>query len=309
MIEKFEGSKETSAIFNKYIKAVGTGPKHNHDLTKEQMEDALTLILNKELYPEQISAFLLGWRLKPETPEEFKTTIDTFDKFVKKTPIENSIEIGYPYDGKRNNPYLFSLVAKQLEQYNLNIVVTGDELQAGKDGLTTKDIATSISSPKNLHFFDRKDIFKELSDLTQIRNRLGIRTGFNTVERLINPANSQYAFIGVFHKPFMEKYAKMFANRYKKLVIVKGNEGTSEIYAKCQYWVVENGEITEYKIDPKDFGIEYTKSWEGISLEECLENINNPSDELLQIAKLNAALILQITDKVKTIQEGYELLK
>ena len=114
--------------------------------------------------------------------------------------------------------------------------------------------------------------------------------------------------IGVFHKPFMEKYVKMFAHRYKKLIIVKGNEGTSEIYSKCQYWIVENGNISEYKIDPKDFGINYNKSWERISLEESLDILKNPSEELLKIAKLNAALILQVTNQVQTIKQGYELL-
>lgn len=295
--------------FHKYIQAVGTGPKHNYDLTKEEMEDAISLILNKDAYPEQISAFLLGWRLKPETAEEFIGTLNAFDKFIVKREIKNSVELGYPYDGKRNNPYLFPLIARILEKYQLNIVISGDELQPAKEGVTVKEIATSIEHPSSLHYFDRTDIFKQISDLTDIRARLGIRTGFNTVERLINPALSDYAFIGVFHKPFMQKYAKMFGDRYKKLVIVKGNEGTSEIYSKCQYWIVENGNITEHKIDPENFGINYTKSWDRISLEESLQNINNPSEELLKIAKLNAALILYITNKVKSVEAGYELLK
>ncbi len=295
--------------FHKYIKAVGTGPKHNYNLSTEEMTDAISMILNNDVYDEQISAFLLGWRLKPETPEEFIGALNAFDKFVIKTDIKDSIELGYPYDGKRNNPYLFSLIATQLEKYKLNIVVTGDKIQPAKDGITVQDISQNIKPLPNLHYFDREIIFKQMSDLTQVRTRLGTRTGFNTVERLINPASSQYAFIGVFHKPFMEKYAKMFGDRYKRLVIVKGNEGTSEIYSKCQYWIVENGKIEEYKIDPQDFGINYTKSWDRISLEESLENINNPSEELLKIAKLNAALILYVTNKVKSVEEGYELLK
>ncbi len=295
--------------FNKYIKAVGTGSKHNYDLNIDEMKDAMSLILSGDAYPEQISAFLLGWRLKPETSDEFIGALNAFDEYVIKTNIKNSVELGYPFDGKRNNPYLFSLIAQELEKYELNIVVTGDKLQPAKDGITLQDIATNIIMPANLHYFDRKDIFKELSNLTEVRNRLGIRTGFNTIERLINPANSQYAFIGVFHKPFMQKYAKMFGNRYKKLIIVKGNEGTAEIYSKCQYWVVEDGKTTEHKIDPQDYGINYTKSWDRISLEESLQNLNNPSEELLKIAKLNAALILYITNKVKSVEDGYALLK
>ena len=295
--------------FQKYIKAVGTGVKHNHDLEYEDMKNAMTMILNKEATVEQISGFLLGWRLKPETNEEFKATLDVFEKYVQRTTIPNSVELGYPYDGKKNNPYLFSLIAKQLEKHNVNIVVTGDELQPSKEGLTLKDIANKINKPSNLYYYDRKEIFKELSDLTTIRMNLGLRTGFNTVERLINPANSKYAFTGVFHKPFMNKYVEMFSSRYEKLVIVKGNEGTQEIYSKCQYWVIQNDNITEHKIDPKYFGIDYTKSWDKITLEESLDIINNPSQELQNIVKLNCALILLIMNKVNSIEEGYELLK
>lgn len=298
-----------SKKFHKYIKAVGTGPKHNHDLDNDAMEDAMDKILKQEATVEQISAFLLGWRLKPETIEEFSSTLNTFDRYVKKVTIPNSIELGYPYDGKRNNPYLFWLIAKELENYGLNIVVTGDKLQPSKEGLTLKELAIKLKFQKNLYYFHREEIFKELSELTNIRNALGLRTGFNTVERLINPANSDLAFIGVFHKPFMEKYAKMFGPRYKKLVIVKGNEGTAEIYSKCQYWIIQDGVSKEYKIDPKDFGINYTKSWDRITLEESLEMINNPSVEFKKIVKLNAALILFVNDKVSSIQEGYELLK
>jgi anthranilate phosphoribosyltransferase len=294
--------------FHKYIKAVGTGAKHNYDLSQEEMCEAMTMILKNEVYPEQISAFLLGWRLKPETNEEFKGVLDAFDKFIIKKVIPNSIELGYPYDGKRNNPFLFTLIAKVLEQHNLNVVVSGDTLQPSKDGVTTKDIATNIIPTKNLYFFDRKDIFKELNSLTQVRQRLGTRTGLNTVERLTNPASSSIGFVGVFHKPFMDKYSAMFAPRYKKLVVVKGNEGTSEIYSKCQYWIIEDGKTTEYKIDPLDFGINYTKSWDRISLKESLEILNNPSKELMNIVKLNASLILFVANKVKSIEDGYKLL-
>ena len=297
-----------SKDFHKYIKAVGTGIKHNYDLDNEQMQDCMDMILRSEASSEQISAFLIAWRLKPETIDEFKSTIDLFEKYTKKITIKNSIELGYPYDGKKNNPFLFTLIAKELERFDLNIIVTGDKLQPSKHGVTLKDIATNIQKSKNLYYFDRETIFKELSNLTDIRNALGIRTALNTVERLINPANSDIAFLGVFHKPFMEKYAKMFASKYKKLVIVKGNEGTSEIYSKCQYWIVQDGEIEEFKIDPKDFNINYTKSWDKITLEESLNMINNPDEELMKIVKLNAALILYVSDKASSIEEAYSLL-
>jgi anthranilate phosphoribosyltransferase len=295
--------------FNKYIKAVGTGAKHNCDLKVVDMENAMQMMLEQSAYPEQISAFLLGWRVKTETTEEFIGALNAFDKYIKKEEIKNSIEFGYPYDGKRNNPYLFPLIAKIIQKFNINIVVTGDELQPAKNGLTVKQISQYIKNIKNIYYFDRYNIFQELSKLTAIRTRLGIRTGLNTLERLINPSLSKYALIGVFHKPFMQKYAKIFGNRYDKLAIVKGNEGTAEIYSKCQYWIIQGSKTIEYKIDPKYFGINYTKSWNRISLEDSVKMFENPDEQLYKLAKLNAALVLYIFNKTSSVKEGYDILE
>jgi len=92
------------------------------------------------------------------------------------------------------------------------------------------------------------------------------------------------------------------------LVIIKGNEGTPEIFSKCAITIVENGEIEEIKVDPKDFGIMYSKSAERISLKTSLELIKDPSDELLKLAKLNAAVILFLTGKVPTIEDGFNAI-
>lgn len=294
--------------FTEYIKAVGTGPKRNYDLTQEQMCDAFGMMLDQKVYPEEVSAFLLGWRLKPETIDECKGALEAIDQRLQKTNIPNSVELGYPFDGKRNNPFLFPLIAKILEPFDLNIVVTVDHLQPAKVGVTAKQIAQNITPSKNLHIFDREDICGSLSQLTQIRTRLGTRTGINTIERLINPANSEIGITGVFHKPYVLKYAQMFQDRYKKLIIIKGNEGTQEIYSKCHYWISQNNQLNEYVIDPQDFGINYTKSWERISLEESLELIQNPSQELMNIAKLNASMVLLAKGISASVEEAYELL-
>ena len=130
--------------FVQYLKAVGTGKKHNFNLTQADMQKAMSMILNKKAHLEQISAFLLGWKLKPESIDEFIGALNSFDEFIKKKPIPNSVEFGYPYDGKRKNPYLFPLIAKILKPFNINIVVSGDRLQPTKNGITTKQIIAKI---------------------------------------------------------------------------------------------------------------------------------------------------------------------
>jgi len=294
--------------FQKYIHAVGTGIKGNRDLSFQESEDMMHQILDKSIHNEQIAAFLLGWRLKPETIEEFRGAISACDSYITTKTIENSIELGYPFDGKAKNPYIFPLVAKVLAESGLNLVVIGDDKQPAKDGITIKDICTKIELSSNIHYFDRADFFKELHDLTGIRMRLGLRTGFNTIEKLPKIANSEYAITGVFHKPYVQKYVDVFSDRYKKFALLQGNEGTPELFSKGRLWISSAQTMEEFIVDPEFYGINYQKSWDKISLEESLDQVNNPSDEYLKLAKLNAAIFLFVTEKAKSIEIGYEML-
>jgi len=298
----------TTEEFLPYLKTVGTGPKRNRDLTKDEMKIVMRAFLKKEVVPEQAAAFLLGWRVKGESLDEFAASIEVFDEFIQQEPLENSIEFGYPYDGKVKNPYLITLAAQYLQKFDLNLSLHGDLLQPAKGGTTLKEVCDNTPLPNNTHYYDRATYFPKLHEFSDIRAKLGLRSSFNTIEKLLNITQSDTAIIGAFHKPFVEKYITLFKDRYKKLVIIKGNEGTPEIFSKCAITIVENGEIEEIKVDPKDFGIMYSKSAERISLETSLELVKNPSDELLKLARLNAAVILFLTGKVGSIEKGFELI-
>jgi anthranilate phosphoribosyltransferase len=294
--------------FFKYIHAVGTGPKGNRDLSYDESVDMMQQILQQNIPSEQIAAFLLGWRLKPETTDEFKGAVDACDKFIQKTIVKNSIELGYPFDGKAKNPYIFPLVSEVLLKTDLNLVVVGDEQQPAKGGITTKDICTNIELNKNVHFFDRANFFKEMHNLTDVRKKLGLRTAFNTIEKLPFVAQSEFGITGVFHKPYVKKYVDIFANRYKRFALIQGNEGTPELFSKGRLWIAEGKDIQEYIINPEHYGINYKKSWEKITFEESLEQLKNPSQEYIKLAKLNAAIYIFVTQKAKSIDDAFEML-
>jgi anthranilate phosphoribosyltransferase len=301
-------NKRENMDFFKYIHAVGTGPKGNRDLSFDESVDMMTQILDQSVHSEQIAGFLLGWRLKPETTEEFRGAITACDKYVKHSKVENSIEMGYPFDGKAKNPYIFPLVAKVLEDSGLNLVVTGDDLTPAKGGITIKDICTKIELNSNMHYFDRQEFFPQMNDLTEIRMRLGLRTGFNTIEKLPKIAQSEYAITGVFHKPYVKKYVEIFSDRYKRFALIQGNEGTPELFSKGRLWIANGNEVEESIIDPEYYGINYTKSWESITLEDSLKQLNEPSDEYLKLAKLNAAVYLFVTEKFNSIDDAFASL-
>ena len=128
------------------------------------------------------------------------------------------------------------------------MVVSGDYHQPAKEGLTVKDIVTKIDLEENIHFFNRAQYFKELSDLTDLRKKLYMRTIFNTVEKLLNPANSKYAITSAFHKPYVEKYNKLFGENYENLLVLKGSEGNPEVFKDFKYWITIEDEIVEKTI-------------------------------------------------------------
>lgn len=302
--------------FFKYIKAVGTGPKSNRDLTKEEIIEAIDGILQQKCDSEQAAAFLMLLRVKLESSDELEGCLEACEKYIIKEEILESIELGYSYDGKTDQPYIFPLFGlilqdffkqhKEIEPFKL--IISGDELQPAKDGLTLKEVATAVDLKDNTKYFDRKDYFKELSDLTALRKKLYMRTIFNTVEKLLNPANSKYAITSAFHKPYVEKYNKLFGPKYENLVIVKGSEGSTEVFTDFKYWIKEGEEIIEKAVKLSDFDINYTLKYENISLEENIRILENPSNELMKLVKLNVAIILFTTKRVESIEKAYEML-
>lgn len=302
--------------FKKYIKAVGTGPKGNKDLSIDETADAIEQILLNKATQSQMGAFLIAWRTKLETNDELKGTILALRKFMKFQKVEDSIELGYSFDGRCDNPFLFPLFGKILEEFysknsdvrRLNLVISGDLLQPAKVGLTTKNIYTNIDASQYLHFFDRVEYLKELSDITTLRHELGLRTAFNTVEKLLNPSLSEYGVTTAFHKPYVQKYLDIFAPYFKEVVVVKASEGSPEVFKDGKYWKMLDGNIIEESFSLKDYGITYDKEFDNISLEESLNIVKNPDDNILKLAKFNVALYLLFSKRVASLDEAWQRL-
>ena len=302
--------------FKKYIKAVGTGVKGNRDLSKDEVFDATENILLNRATQAQIGAFLIGWRTKLETNEELSGAIEALRKYIKFKKVEDSIELGYSFDGRCENPFLFPLFENILEEFykknsdvrRLNLVISGDYLQPAKVGLTTKEIYQNIDKGQYIHFFDRVEYLKELSDITSLRHELGLRTAFNTVEKLLNPALSEYGVTTAFHKPYVQKYLEIFAPYFKEVVVVKASEGSPEVFKDGKYWKMKDTQIVEESFSLKDFRVNYSKEFENITLEESLNITKNPDDEILKLAKFNVALYLLFSNRVTSLDEAWQRL-
>ncbi len=296
-----------SEAFIPFIKCVGTGAKHNRDLTPEEMRQATEMMLSGEASPEQTAAFLLGWRLKPETTEELRVALAVLDRHTRYQPAPQTLELGYPFDGKADNPYLFYAAADFLRPYPIKIVLYGGQLQPSKNGVTVRDVAERLDAHPAILYFDRRAYAPELAALSGIRQRLGLRTAFNVLERLPRAAQSDTALTGVFHKPYVARYIGIFGPRYKRLLIVKGNEGTPEIFGKCRLWLHEGGRTDEMHIDPARYGVRYDKSFRRAARDELIERSLRPDDALTRLARFNAAFWLWAKGLAETLDDGWEM--
>ncbi len=302
--------------FKKYIKAVGTGPKGNRELEDFEIQDAIKQILERTATDSQIGAFLIAWRTRLESNSELKAMVKAIKEKITFSQIDNSIELGYSFDGRCNNPFLFPLFENILSEFyeknpdiqELNLVISGDFLQPAKDGLTTKELYENMKENKHIYFFNRRNYCRALSDLTQLRHELGLRTAFNTVEKLLNPSLSKYGVTTAFHKPYVSKYLDIFGDYFEKITVVKASEGSPEVFKNGKYWQSIDGEIVEVSFKLEDFGITYDKEYENITLQEALDIVNNPSDEIMKLAKFNIALYLVFANRVDTLQEAWDRL-
>lgn len=302
--------------FKTFIKAVGTGPKGNRDLSIDEACEAVTQILQNKPTQAQMGAFLIAWRTKLESQDEFKGAIKALKSFMKFKKIDDSIELGYNFDGRNNNPYLFPLYENILNNFfqknkdvrRLNFVISGDLLQPTKKGITTKDIFKNFDECQYLHYFDRVEYLNELSAITPLRHEFGLRTAFNTVEKALNPGLSEYAVVGAFHKPYVSKYIDMYEEYFKDMTVIRGSEGDIEIFKDSKFWQKKDDQIVEVEFSLKDFGINYDRIFENLTLEENLNILRNYDDDILKLAKFNVALYLLFAKRVDSLDEAWQRL-
>ena len=295
-----------------YIKKVGTGPKGNEDLTNEEAYFVMDNLLNHNISDVEKASFLIGWRLKPETNEEYQGALSAIYKKTRMSRLKNTFELGFPFDGKNNSPYLFPLIAKILKTKDINLVVTGDERIPAKEGVTVKMIHDRIGHTPladSYHYFDRKVYLPELSQLSVMRNQMGLRTALNTLEKFSKVAGSDFGASGVFHKPYVEKYSNIFSDQLKSFLLLGGNEGTPEIVKKSKCWIVKDRLHEEFIIDPEEFGVSTLYFEEDLNLDKHIELLSNPDDNMWNMACLNAAIYFKVINSSTSIVENYDFFK
>lgn len=151
-----------------------------------------------------------------------------------------------------------------------------------------------------------------------VRKALGIKTIFNVLGPLLNPAGAEYEVLGVYSADLMQDYARAAkALGAKRVMVIHSRDGFDEI-SPCQptdvFQINEDGKEYRYVIDPAKFGIS------GASEEEleggngadnaklAMEVLNGAGRTTIKAAVgLNAGALLYLSGKAKTLKDGYDM--
>ena len=157
-----------------------------------------------------------------------------------------------------------------------------------------------------------------MKNVAPIRKDLGIRTIFNILGPLTNPARAKRQLMGVFDKSLLRPLAealKILGSEH--VVLVHGESGLDEISleGKTFYAELKDGRVTEGILTPQDFGLsnkttsEVTKSLKTKSIEESksmvLESLSSAEGSPQNIVALNAGAAIYVGGSVASLRDGY----
>jgi len=148
-----------------------------------------------------------------------------------------------------------------------------------------------------------------------VRKELGVRTIFNILGPLTNPAGAQNQLMGVFHTDLVGIQTRVLQRLgARHVMVVYGRDGLDEISISGETLVGElvNGEIREYELHPSQFGLEVydRRAIQVNSVEESRQMIlavlENQPGPALNIVLLNAGAALYVAGVAKSLKAGIE---
>jgi anthranilate phosphoribosyltransferase len=260
----------------RFLKIVGNGRKSARDLTISEAEEAFENLLSGRTSEAQTAAFMAALRIKEESAEEltvFTRVLRGHSERLEKTRPD-LLDICVPYDGRGKTPVLLGASALIAAAAGAKVALHGRIGQglspkfgvAVGDVLKSLGIAVDASLPEAEKILDEIGVSYILSEkfspglnrFDQIRLDYGMRSFFNTIEKLINPFNAGSAMVGVFHQPVMRRVALAIQSQgYFRGMVVQGPEGSVEVLTSRRNPIMEfqtDSDLTEWAVDPASFG-------------------------------------------------------
>jgi anthranilate phosphoribosyltransferase len=306
----------------------------NGNLTNNQAEDCMKEILSCKATPSQVGAFLVALRKKGETVEEItalaKTMIDfsrrihpevgdflvdtcgtggdrvkTFNVSTTCAFVVAAADVPVAKHGNRSFTSKCGS-ADVLEQLGLNLNMEPERVRE-----SIEQVGIGFMFAPNFH--------PAMKNVAGIRKEIGVRTVFNILGPLTNPAGANAQLLGVYDLNLLEPMAKAaMALGAKSVITIHGLDGTDEISlaGKTAILYAKNGGITLDEIEPEDFGLNKTSVEEVRGSDpalnarltvKILSGKIDRDDPRVQIVLANSAAALVVSEEAHDLKEGVEI--
>jgi anthranilate phosphoribosyltransferase len=248
--------------FAQYVRILGKGKNGSRALTQDEAHEAFRMILNDEVTPEQLGAFLMLMRVKEEEPEELAGFIRAVRDQLAMPQDAPAVQLDWSsYAGKRRQLPWFILSTLLLAQNGIPTFMHGASGHTAgriytKDVLAALGIApcTSLAEAAariketGFAYLDLEYLCPKLHHIIELRPILGLRSPVHTISRLLNPFGAPYVMQGIFHPGYrpMHQEAALILNQ-PHMAVIKGEGGEIERNPDipCLVQSVHEGEMSD----------------------------------------------------------------
>jgi anthranilate phosphoribosyltransferase len=302
----------------------------HREIFHDEMLHLMRLIMSGEMSPVMTAAIVTGLRVKKETIGEITAAAEVMREFSTKVDIadrQHLVDIvGTGGDGSHTfnistcSMFVAAAAGAKTAKHGGRSVSSksgsADVLEAlGVNiNLPPQRIAASVAQT-GIGFMFAPNHHPAMKNVAPVRKELGVRTMFNILGPLTNPAGAPNILMGVFHPDLVGIQVRALQRLgAEHAVVVYGRDGMDEISLGASTLVGElkDGEIREYEIHPEDFGMTMasnralrveTPEQSMAMLRGVLDNVAGaPRD----IVVLNAGAALYAANVASSIAEGIE---
>jgi anthranilate phosphoribosyltransferase len=305
----------------------------HREIFHDEMLHLMRMIMRGEMSPVMSAAIITGLRVKKETIGEIAAAATVMREFANHVSVpdsDNLVDIvGTGGDGSHtfniSTATMFvtaaagAKVAKHGNRGVSSKSGSADVLEALGVNIDLKpeQVALSIAET-GMGFMFAPNHHPAMKNIAPVRRELGVRTIFNILGPLTNPAGAPNQLMGVFHEDLVGIQVRVMQRLgAKHVLVVYGKDGMDEVSLGAATVVGElrNGEVREYEIHPEDFGLQMVSN-RTLKVADAQESktmllgaLNNKPCVAREIVTLNAGTALYAANVVESIEAGMVLAK
>ena len=299
-----------------------------HDLKSDDMRAVMQAIMTGQATPAQIGGFLIGLRMKGETVEEITAAVEVMRSLATPVPVADKSHLvdtcgtggdaAHTFNISTTSAFVAAAAGAKVAKHGNRSVSSksgsADVLEAAGVNLdvTPEQVARCIEQ-SGVGFMFAPKHHGAMKHAIGPRREMGVRTIFNILGPLTNPAAAPNQVLGVFSMTLLQPLAQVLQRLGSHhVLVVHAEDGMDEISIGAVTHIAElkAGAISTYSIKPEQFGLSRgdVKSLAVTSPQESLAMmravLDNTPGAALDIVLLNAAAAIYVAGVAPSLEEG-----